>query len=81
MSDTVVDASVAAMWAIPEPYSDKALTLALRWARAGTRLLAPCLLVAEVTNAMYRRVVRGELDLPAARAALEIVLEFSIEIR
>jgi len=81
MSDAVVDASLAAMWAIPEPYSDKALTLALGWARAGTRLFAPCLLVAEVTNAIYRRVARGELDLTAARAALRIVLGFSIEMR
>lgn len=81
MRDVVIDASLAAMWAIPEPHSQQALTLASRWARMGTRLLAPCLLVAEVTNAIYRRVTRGELDLSTARVALKIVLGFSIEIR
>jgi len=82
MSETVViDASLAAMWAVPEPYSAQALALATRWDQAGTRLLAPCLLVAEVTNALYKRIVRGEIDLPTAQAALQIILGFSIEIR
>lgn len=81
MTDVVIDASLAAMWAIPEPHSQQALTLASRWARRGTRLLAPCLLVAEVTNAIYRRFARGEFEFSTARAALEIMLGFSIEIR
>jgi predicted nucleic acid-binding protein len=77
----VVDASLATMWAIPEPYSPQALDLAEEWAKNATNLLAPCLLVAEVTNALYKRVVRGELTLPEAQQALDIVLGFSIEIR
>lgn len=53
MSATVViDASLATMWAVPEPHSEQALTLAGQWAETATRLLAPCLLVAEVTNAL-----------------------------
>lgn len=82
MSETVViDASLATMWAVPEPYSEQALTLADRWAQAATRLLAPCLLLAEVTNALYRRVVRKEMGLDTALAALEVILGFNIEIR
>lgn len=82
MSGTVViDASLAAMWAVPEPYSGQAIARAEQWAQTGTRLLAPCLLLAEVTNALYKRIVRGELDLPTAQTALEIILAFSIEIR
>jgi predicted nucleic acid-binding protein len=77
----VIDASLAAMWAVPERHSQPALTLAERWARAGTRLLAPCLLLAEVTNALYKRIVRREMELDAAQAALRIVLGFPIEIR
>lgn len=77
----VIDASLAAMWAVPEPYSERALTLAGQWAQAGTRLLAPCLLLAEVTNALYKRIVRGELDLDRAQAALKVILGFAIEIR
>lgn len=48
----VVDASLAATWAVPERVSERALALADRWARAGTRLLAPCVLLAEVTTAL-----------------------------
>lgn len=76
----VIDASLATMWAVPEPYSAQALILATHWAREGTRLLAPCLLLAEVTNALYKRVARGEMDLDTAQTALEVILGFGIEI-
>lgn len=69
------------MWAIPEPYSVRALELAEEWAGNATRLLAPCLVVAEVTNALYKRVVRRELTLAEAQHALDIVLGFSVELR
>ena len=77
----VVDASFATMWAIPEPSSERALALAEEWAGSATGLLAPCLLVSEVTNALYKRVVRRELTLLEAQRALDVVLGFSIEIR
>jgi len=77
----VVDASLAAMWAVPEPYSEAALSLADRWAQEGTRLFAPCLMLAEVNNALYKRIVRGEMSLATAQAALDAVLRFSVEIR
>ena len=69
------------MWAVSEPYTTQALALAERWGREGIRLLAPCLLLAEVTNALYKRVLRGEMSLPTAQAALEVVLSFDIELR
>ena len=77
----VVDASLATMWAIPEPFSARSLELAEEWAGNATGLLAPCLLISEVTNAVYKRVVRRELTLVEAQHALDIVLGFSIEIR
>ena len=77
----VIDASLAAMWAVPEVYSDQALTLANQWAEENTRLIAPCLMLTEVTNAFYKRVFRREMDLATAIAALHVVLEFGIEIR
>ncbi len=76
----VVDASLVVMWATPEEYTHEALTMADRWAQASVRLIAPCLLVAEVTNALYRRTLREELDLSTAQAALDVVLAFSIEL-
>lgn len=76
----VVDASLAATWAVPERFSERALALADRWARAGTRLLAPCLLLPEVTNALYKGVLRGESDIRTAQAGLRIILGFAIDI-
>ena len=77
----VIDASLAAMWAIPEAHTDQALNLANKWARENTLLIAPCLMLAEVTNAFYKRVIRREVDLKTAIEALNVVLEFGIEIR
>ncbi len=77
----VVDASLAAMWVMPEAHSIRALAVAERWEKERTRLLAPCLLLAEVTNALYKRVVRREVRLETAQRALDIILDFAIEIR
>ena len=77
----VIDASLAAMWAVPEVHSNQALALANQWAQEDTRLIAPCLMLTEVTNAFYKRVVRREVDLATAIAALHVVLKFGIEIR
>ena len=59
----VIDASLAAMWAVPEAYSSQALVLANQWAQEHTRLIAPCLMLTEITNAFYKRVVRRESEL------------------
>jgi len=77
----VIDASLAAMWAIPEYHSNRALTLAGQWAQEDTHLIAPCLILTGVTNAFYKRIVRREIDLATAIAALHVVMEFGIEIR
>jgi predicted nucleic acid-binding protein len=76
----VIDASLATMWAVPEIHSQKALSLAGRWAQEGTRLLAPCLMLAEACNALYKRIVRGEMTLTTAQAALDVILGFAFEI-
>ncbi|MBI4483906.1 MAG: type II toxin-antitoxin system VapC family toxin [Acidobacteria bacterium] len=81
MSDRVViDASLATLWALPEPYTEQALSLADQWAQDGTRLLAPCLILAEANNALYKRIVRGEMALTTAQAALDVILGFAFEI-
>lgn len=82
MKNTVViDASLAAMWAVPEFHTDRALALANRWAQEDTELITPCLMLTEVTNALYRRVVRGEMNLTTAIEALHVIMEFGVEIR
>lgn len=77
----VVDASLAVKWGLPEPYTEQAFDLAERWAHEETQLIAPCLILAEITNAIYKRVNRKEMTLNTARQALHTVLEFGIEIR
>ena len=76
----VIDASLAAMWAVPETYSNQALALANQWAQEHTRLIAPCLMLTEVTNAFYKKVTRRDMELDTSIAALHVVLEFGIEI-
>ena len=77
----VIDASLAAMWAIPEFFTPQALDLADQWVQEDILLIAPCLILVEVTNAFYKRVVRKEIDLSTAITALRVVMEFGIEIR
>lgn len=76
----VIDASLAAMWVIPEPFSAKALSLVHHLPQEGINLIAPSLILTEITNALYKRVVRGEINLPAALEGLNIILDFDIEI-
>lgn len=38
-------------------------------------------MLTEVTNAFYKRIVRGEINLATAITALHVVMKFGIEIR
>ena len=76
----VMDASLAVMWAVPETNSKQALALANQWAQEHTRLISPCLMLTEVANAFYTKVARREMELDTGIAALQVVLEFGIEI-
>jgi predicted nucleic acid-binding protein len=69
MPDLVVDASLAAKWVIEESYSGEARTLLRQWAQAGTTLYSHAILPAGVSNAIYKRVKRGELPLAEALEA------------
>jgi predicted nucleic acid-binding protein len=77
----VVDASVAAMWVLPEPGAERALERAAQWADEGIHVVAPCFLLAELTNALYRRVARREATLEEMIEALDVALGFGIELR
>jgi predicted nucleic acid-binding protein len=70
----IIDASVATKWFLPEEGSDVALSLV-----ATERLRAPPLLLAEVGNALWKKLRRGELheqfDLLARHADLDQIVE------
>ncbi len=81
MDLVVVDASLAVKWAIPEPHTEQAFALAEHWASEGVQMIAPCLILAEITNAIYKRVRRSEMDLKTGEQALRTILDFGIEVR
>ena len=54
----VLDASVALKWYVPEEDADLAEDIL----RSGQQLIAPQIVVAEVANASWRLVRRGQLD-------------------
>ena len=62
----VVDASVAAMWFLPEPHSESAALLL----DAKCELIAPDLMRLEVANALLKAARRGVIDFADAVAAL-----------
>ncbi len=65
----VVDASVAVKWVLPEPDSGPAVAL-----RGGNALIAPSLVIAEIGNALWKSVLRGDVDQSDAFAALRIAI-------
>jgi predicted nucleic acid-binding protein len=65
----VVDASVAVKWVISEPDSGAAVAL-----RGTDTLIAPSLVIAEIGNALWKRVIRGDVDRSDASAALQIAV-------
>jgi predicted nucleic acid-binding protein len=65
----IVDASVVAKWVFAEDGSDRANAL-----RHEPRLIAPSLLAAEVGNALWKAVRRGDMAREDAVAALRSLL-------
>lgn len=76
MSRFVVDASVALKWFLPEPDGE----CAARLRREGTDLDAPDLLHAEVANALWEWVRRGELKASTAGRIVEVLSKLPIEV-
>ena len=65
----VVDASVAVKWVLPESDSGPAVAL-----RGTDTLIAPSLVIAEIGNALWKNVLRGDVDRSDAFAALQIAV-------
>lgn len=65
----VVDASVAVLWTLEQRGSDRAAAL-----HGENGLIAPSLIVAEIGNAVWKAVRRGDLPREHAATAAEIAL-------
>ena len=62
----VVDASLAFKWLVREEHTDKALAILREWHDEEVTPTAPHLLPFEISNALHKRVTRGELSVEGA---------------
>ncbi len=76
----VVDASLAFKWLVEEEDSDQAHEILQSWDSQNMRLAAPHLMLVEVTNALHRRVVRGEMSVEVAADLIESLLSSRLEL-
>lgn len=72
----VVDASVAAQWLLPETTTP----IALRVLQEVPELLAPELIYAEVSNALWKRVQRGEITRDEGEEAVNLLKELPLHV-
>jgi predicted nucleic acid-binding protein len=75
VTEIVVDASVAAMWVLAEPYSDKAATLL-----GYDKCHAPGHWLAEAVNAVWGRFYRGGISAAQAEAAAGLLLTAPVSV-
>lgn len=73
--DSVVDASVAVMWFVPEPHSLKAKEILTQ----GGALHAPDLFRAEVVSVLCRKIQIEELKAAEGREALNAFLQLPVQ--
>ena len=76
----VLDASIAFKWVIEEDHTDESRAMLVQWRGNRTRMLAPSLIMSEITNALYQRIRRGELTLNETMQLLYAVQISGIEI-
>ena len=73
-NSVVVDANIALKWVLTEADSSIARALLAEWTRKRIAILAPALLVYEVTNILYREVCTGKITFDTARNAINTIL-------
>ena len=73
-----VDASLIVALLVPERFSVAALNLWSEWIQDDAEIVAPLLLRYEVTSAIYRKALRGQISKEDAREALQRFLEIDI---
>ena|SRR2546428_5873596 len=79
MNTVVVDASIVLKWVLEEPDSHVAQALLAEWIDKETALLAPGLLVYEITNSLYRKARKGEITFEEAELSLRKILLTGLE--
>lgn len=77
----VVDTSLALKWIVYEEDSLIAQALLTEWATQNILLLAPNLLMCEITNSLYKKVRRDEITLKTARYAIETLMTINLNFQ
>ena len=67
----VVDASLVVKWLVPEVDSDRATQLLLEWTRNGILIVAPIMILTEVSNALHKRVQNQLVNIRDVRRLLD----------
>lgn len=67
----VVDASLVVKWLVSEVDGDRAAQLLLEWARNGILIVAPIMILTEVSNALHKKVRNQEVSINDVRRLLE----------
>lgn len=76
MPNVVVDASIVVKWVIEEEGSADARTLLEDWLTADIQPVAPSWLICEVSNILYKKMLKGEIAFTDALAAFDDLLPF-----
>jgi|SRR5579883_2245449 len=77
----VVDTSLVLKWIVYEEDSLIAQNLLTEWATEHAVLLAPNLLMCEVTNSLYKKVRRDEITLKTAMYAIETLMTINLNFQ
>lgn len=80
MSTVIVDASIVLKWVLQEPDSHIAEALLAEWIDKETIILAPALLVFELTNSLYRKARKGEITFEEVELSLRKILLTGLEL-
>ena len=76
----VVDASLVVKWLLTEDFTEQADALAQHWLRENVQMAAPSHMRVEATNALFKRLVRGEHSLADVQVGIESLLALDLQI-
>lgn len=80
LREICVDASVAAKWLLRERDRDRALALRAEVLGSGGRIVAPYLLVGEVTSAVYKKCQVGQIRFELGRLLTAMAGQLSVDV-
>ena len=76
----VVDASLAVKWLLTEEFTEQADALAQYWLFENIQMAAPSHMRVEATNALFKRLLRGEHSLADVQVGIESLLALDLQI-